>query len=196
MRNEQSEQGLTRIIDDLLEQARGGRRLSVAEGLDAFEGRVFGPVLALLGLLVITPLGLIPLFPSFCAVLIAIIAIQRLFGRRYPWIPRHFSERSVDEGRLRSSLQKARPWAQQVDRFLKPRFTGVLEGGMRRVVALVLMLLATTMPFLEIVPFAAALPALAVLLFGLALSAKDGILGTAALGASAATGWLVLQVAG
>jgi hypothetical protein len=190
--NKQSAQGLTRIIDDLLEQAQGGRRLSVAEGLDAFEGRVFGPVLALLGLLVVTPLGLIPLFPSFCALLIAVIAVQRLFGRRYPWIPRRLRERSVEESRLRSALQKARPWAQQVDRFLKPRFTGVLEGVMRRVVALVLMLLAATMPLLEIVPFAAALPALAVLLFGLALSAKDGIVGLAALAVSVATGFLVL----
>lgn len=189
-------QGLASIVDQLRERASGNQRVTVDEALEAFGGRVFGPFLALIGLVVITPLGAIPLVPSLAATLIILIAAQRVFGRRHPWIPRKLRERSVDQGKLVSALEKSRPWARRIDRILRPRLLPVLEGPMRRIIALLLIFLGATMPFLELVPFAAALPAFAVLLFGLALSTQDGFLAMAAIAGTLATAYGLFSVVG
>lgn len=53
----------------------------------------------------------------------------------------------------------------------------VLTGDVgTRVVAVLCMGLALTMPPLELMPFAAALPALAIMTFGLGISVGDGLL--------------------
>jgi hypothetical protein len=109
-------------------------------------------------------------------VMLFLIAIQRLLGRDRPWIPRQLRERSVDRGKLDRTLERAGPWGRRVDRVIKPQLTFLFGTLMSYTLAAIAVVLALPMPSLEVVPFAVAIPGTATLLFGLALTTRDGVL--------------------
>jgi hypothetical protein len=168
--------GLAETVKQLRDGVREQKQVSIQDVLHAFAGRGFGPILVLIGLIVVTPLGAIPTVPTIMAVLLFLIAIQRLIGRRRPWIPRQLRERSVDQHRLIRALDKAQPWARRVDYVIKPRLTFLFGPVIDYVLAAIGVLLALLMPPLEFIPFAGAIPGLATLMLGLALTAHDGLL--------------------
>lgn len=186
--------GLADTIAVLRQQISSEDQVRVRGVLDAFEGRAFGPILAIIGLIVVTPIGAIPLVPTLMGSLLFLIAIQRLFGRTYPWIPKRLRDRSVEQRRLDNVLKAAEPWARRIDRMIKPRLTFMFNDAMGYVLAAIVVGLALSMPPLEVVPFAAAIPAGATLLFGLALTAQDGLL--ALLGIAGATATAGVLIAG
>ncbi|MEQ8212022.1 MAG: exopolysaccharide biosynthesis protein [Lacipirellulaceae bacterium] len=175
---------LTDVIDQLEEKAGEDGELTVQDALDEFAGRVFGPLLVIPAMVVVTPLGAVPTIPTAMAVFIVLIASQALFGKKYPWLPNLITERSVEESQLKESMKKFRPWAKWIDAVLKPRLKWLVEGPMKYVIALVCLLMAAAIPPLELAPFACFIPGSAVLLLGLAMMAKDGLAGALGLVAS------------
>ena len=74
---------------------------------------------------------------------------------------------------------------------VKPRVTWLATGGADRALAAACMLVALTIPPLEIVPFAGSFSWAAIAAFGLALMAHDGVLAMIALAFSGGAGYLV-----
>ncbi|MEQ8849572.1 exopolysaccharide biosynthesis protein [Botrimarina sp.] len=187
MAEEEEPKSLTDIVDDL-EGAAGGdgdsSDLSVQDALDEFAGRLFGPLLVIPGLVLMTPLGTIPTLPTTMGVFVILVAGQALFGRKYPWLPGLIAERSVDEQKFEESMEKARPWLEWVDRFTGQRMPYMVKGPMKYVVAAVCVVMGCTMPPLELVPFACVVPGAAIMLLGLAVTAQDGLLALVGLIAS------------
>lgn len=180
---------ITSVLDGLEEQTRDATIVRVADILEAFSGRLFGPLLLLPALIVISPLGVIPLVPTAMAVLLALISGQGLLGRGQPWVPRQLRERSVERERLQHAFSRLRPWTQRIDRLTRPRLEVLVTGPMQPVLILIVLLLAGVMVPLEVLPFAAALPALSIALLAIAMLGQDGLLG--ALGFAAGGGSLV-----
>ncbi len=180
-------QGLAATLQELRDEIRATDRVSVQAVLRAFRGRVFGPVLALIGMIVLTPLGGVPGVPTLMAMLLFLIAVQRLIGLTHPWIPRQLRERSVDQDKLCRALERCEPWARRIDKGLRPRMTWMLDDFMAYVLAAILVAVALMIPPLELVPFAAAVPGAATLLFGLALTARDGLVALLGVFTAAAT---------
>lgn len=176
---------LSDVIDELREDLHGDQ-VSVEDIMDAFAGRLFGPVIVLPALFALTPLGAIPLVPTAIGVILILFAGQRALGRDYPWIPRFLREKSFSHEKLDDALERFGPWARRIDKVVKPRLSGLVEGAMERVVAVVVVGLALSMPPLELIPFAVFVPASGALLLGVALTARDGLL--AGLGMAAAAG--------
>lgn len=174
-----SAQGLEDVVDQLEEKAEEeDENITVREALDAFEGRTFGPLLVLPALVALTPpLGMIPFVPTIMGSIVVLIAGQYLFGRTHPWIPGFIGERSVKQKKVTSATDKSRPWAKWVDGFLGQRLQFLVEGAMERGIAAICVLVALTMPAAEFIPGLAAIPAAAILFLGLAITAKDGLLG-------------------
>lgn len=168
-------------MDRLLAETDGDVHLH--DILAAFNRRVVGPVFLVLALVLLTPLGGIPGVPTVVGLLLILVAVQQLFGRTYPWIPRQLRECGVGHERLQSAFERARPWARRIDRILKPRVTALVTGPMSYVNIVLVILLGALMPPLEVVPFAVAVPALATLLLGLGITARDGVV--------TAAGWAV-----
>jgi len=181
------------VIDHLDEQTREEEEVGVSVLLDSFGERAFGPLLLVPALLVLTPLGAIPGVPTFAALLVLLVAVQRLFGRRSPWIPRALRDREIDRERVTRALDRARPWARRIDRVAQRRWPLLVEGPMRAGVAAMTVALALSMPPLEIVPMAAALPAAGIGLFGIATTTNDGLVAVLAWAASAGAVWLVIR---
>lgn len=157
-----------------LENDTGGEVVTVSEMLNAVGRRSYGPILLLLGFISITPLTIIPGANWLLALIILLMAVQVFFGKKYPWVPSRFLKIRFPRPALNEGIEKAYPYVCQVDRFLKPRLTFLTDPPFVQVVALICIAAALLSFPLGLIPFGPVLPGLTVLLFGLALTARDG----------------------
>lgn len=182
---------LTDLIDDIDDQVDGERDLSVEDVMDAFGSRSFGPLIAIPGLMMVTPIGGVPGMPAIVASFVVLLAGQQLAGRDKPWLPRKLRERSVSKNKWDSTSEKIRPWAKRVDKLLRPRLGVLTNHAMERAISMIVIVLALTMFPLGFIPFTTAAPGTAILFFGLAFSARDGVAVILGLVATAASGYFV-----
>lgn len=177
MATQKQPQNLEDLLDELDQCAdRSGDKVSVEEIMDAVGRRSFGPLLLIAGLLGMTPVAAVPGAPTVIAVIILLMSVQLLFGRKTVWLPRFLLKLAVKAEKLKKGVRVARKPARFVDRLIKPRLQGLTRPLADRLVALACTLLAIATPPLELLPFVAFFPAMAVAVFGLGLIARDGVL--------------------
>ncbi|MFD2739701.1 exopolysaccharide biosynthesis protein [Sulfitobacter aestuarii] len=164
------------VLDTLDRIAEEKRKVSIGDVTEALGGRGFGPLITLPALLVMTPLGGIPLVPSLMALLIALFALQVVAQRSRLWLPDWLERRSVDDGKIEKSVNKLRGAARWIDRHFGNRLEVLTRQPAPPVAACIVLLLCVFVPFAEMIPFAAILPMGAVALIGLALTLRDGVL--------------------
>lgn len=167
---------IVEITDELKELAEGDDETTLGEVVDAFGNRGQGPLLILPSMLVLTPLGGIPLLPTIMAVVVVLFAGQMLIGKEGVSLPRFLRERGVSGDKVASVCQKIRPLAKWLDGWFHGRLRKLVTPVFVRVAAAFCILLAVLVPPLEVVPFASAAPMAAILLFGLAITVQDGLL--------------------
>ncbi len=184
------------MIDRVLDSTEGEDDISVGDVLDAFSDRLFGPLLVVPALALISPVGAIPGAPIVLAVMLVLLAGQKLVGLDRPWLPQKLTKRSVSRDTLESAMGKLRPWAKRIDALIRPRLTVLAEGPAVYVAAALVVVLAVAIVPIGLIPFAVAAPGGAILLIGLALTARDGLLAILALALTAASGWLVMTALG
>lgn len=151
-----------------------GETVTVGDLLNAVGRRSYGPVLLLLGFIAISPLTIIPGANFLVAFVTLIFTIQMVFGRKYPWIPKKALEFSFQRKHMIMGVAAADKYVAQVDRFLKPRLTFLTQAPFAQLVALACAGAALITFPLGFVPFGPFVPSLAILLFGLAITARDG----------------------
>jgi len=151
-----------------------GDTVTVGDLLNAVGRRSYGPVLLLLGFIAISPLTIIPGANVLVALITLIFAIQMAVGRHYPWIPRQALDFSFPRKHLIAGVAVADKYVAQIDRFLKPRLTFLTQAPFAQLVALACVGAALVTLPLSFVPLGPVIPSLAVLLFGLAITARDG----------------------
>lgn len=166
---------LTAVLDHMDDKVHGDKA-TIGDVLDAFGGRGYGPILLALALVELLPTGAIPGVPTMLAILIILIAGQLALGRSSPWIPGKLRQRGFSEAKFKKARSKIRPFTRRLDKVIKPRLTRFAGPFSARLVGVVCILLACTMPPLELIPFASSAPSSAVALFGIGLSAKDGLI--------------------
>lgn len=151
-----------------------GENVSVGDLLNAVGRRSYGPVLLLLGFIAISPLTIIPGATVLVALVTLLFALQMVIGRPYPWIPRRALEFSFPRKHLIQGVAMADRYVAQVDRFLKPRLTFLTNAPFVQIVALACVGAALVTLPLSFIPLGPVIPSFAVLLFGLAITARDG----------------------
>lgn len=176
MPDDNNPDSLTDVADELEDKASEDGDLTVQDALDEFAGRLFGPLLVVPGLIVMTPVGGIPLVPTIMGVFVLLVAGQSLAGRKHPWLPGVIAERGVSQEKFEKSIEKMRPWLEWVDKYTARRLEWMVSGPMKYVLAVICMAMGLTMPPLELIPWGCAIPGGAILLMGLAITARDGLL--------------------
>jgi hypothetical protein len=151
-----------------------GETVSVGDLLNAVGRRSYGPVLLLLGFIAISPLTIIPGASVLVALITLIFALQMAVGRPYPWIPKKALDFSFPRKHMVQGVAVADKYVVQVDRFLKPRLTFLTNAPFVQIVALACVGAALVTLPLSFVPLGPLIPSLTVLLFGLAVTARDG----------------------
>lgn len=181
-----SPRGLVDLLDSIEDAARGKDRVSTRVVVHAVGERSFGALLVIPGLVTLAPIiGDIPGVPTLMALLVALVAVQMLFGRQHFWLPAWLLNRSVAHDKVSRVIGWLRPVARFLDRISKGRLTAITHGAGVRLIALACAMIAAAMPPMEIIPFSANAAGAALTLFGLALIAHDGLLA-----------WLGLAVSG
>lgn len=168
-------ESLEGLLDALDGAGEGDGPVSVDDIDDALGQRSFGPVLLTAGLIGLTPLGGVPGVPTALALIVALTSIQLFLGREGFWLPGFIRERSIKRERFDKAIGFLRKGARWVDRVLRARLTWLVDPPMTRVIALVCVLIALTMPPLEVIPFANTATTAALSVFGLGLLARDGL---------------------
>ncbi|MDX1635937.1 MAG: exopolysaccharide biosynthesis protein [Marinobacter sp.] len=154
----------------------GARYVSVGRMMDAVGRRSFGPVLLLVGLILITPLSGLPGMPTLSGLLVLITLSQLLLGHEHIWLPDWILRREVPRARLMRGLTLLHPLARLLDGISQPRLTVLVKGLGLDVMAVVCVFLGFVMPVTEIIPFSASLVGVALMAFGLAMIARDGLI--------------------
>ncbi len=190
-KTDQNEAPLEEIVDEAIDQS-DGEKISMAALLDAWGDRSYGPLFIVLGFMGGTPLAAIPGAAAVVGVVIAALALQMALGKTHPWLPGFILKRSIREKDLRKIRKKTEPALRFLDRLITERLTWATGKAMRRAAAIFITALGILMVPFDAIPFAVAAPAWAVVLFGLAITARDGLVMLLALAACLAIAWLAV----
>lgn len=167
---------LEQMLDRLERGVGEDERVTVKTMLSAAGSRSFAPALLLAGLIMFSPLSGIPGLPSVAALLVLLIAGQMLLGRSYFWLPTFIETRSVSRRKFEVMLRWLNPIARFIDRLLKPRLTQLTQGPGTVLITLVCMIVALSVPPLEIFPFLASAAGAILVLLSLSMIANDGVM--------------------
>lgn len=170
---------LQSLLDRVSEECRldrGAESIAIGDLLTTVGRRAYGPLLLLIGLFGISPLTAIPGLTWLSALLVLLVAGQMALGRQTPWLPKKALSVEVSRQLVRKGVVAARPWAKRIDAFIAPRLTFLSAPPFVNLVALVCVLAALVTFPLGVIPFAPLAPGLAVVLFGLGITARDGVL--------------------
>lgn len=165
---------LTGVLDALDEKAEG-ERITLDSMIDAIGERGFGPLILAAALVELMPTGGIPGIPTLVALTVIAFSVQLLAGRKQPWFPQILRRRGLSRKKFYKGRNALKVVTKRVDRLFKPRLQVLVGAGGARMVGLVCILLAMTMPPLEIIPWLSYIPASAIALLAAGLSTRDGL---------------------
>ncbi|WP_134498281.1 exopolysaccharide biosynthesis protein [Microvirga pakistanensis] len=149
-----------------------GERLTVRDIMTVLQDRAFALLIVLLGLPNCLPMP--PPIPLVCGLLLALVAIQIVFGRDAPWLPGQLLNRSLSRSDVERAVERAVPAFRKLERFSRPRMTFLDTPVAMRVMGVVILLMALGLLFAP--PFVGQIPlGLAVCLVGLGLVERDGL---------------------
>ena len=160
---------LTGVLDALDEKAEG-ERITIGAMVDAIGERGFGPLMVEL-----MPTGGIPGIPTAVALTVIAFAVQLLAGRKQPWFPEILRRRGLSRKKFYKGRDALKVVTKRVDRLFKHRLHIFVGAVGARMVGLVCILLAMTMPPMEIIPWLSYIPAAAIALLAAGLSTRDGL---------------------
>lgn len=171
------ENGLVHVMDDLhaVANGSGGPKIVLGELLDKVGERSHGAMILVPALIALLPTGGIPTVPTIMAALIVLIALQMAFSPDHIWLPRRLRLFSISNSKLQNGVSRVRPYASKLSWLFKARLTFINEKPFLYLVVLALLVMAATMPPLELLPFAAAAPSFVMTLIGLGLTTDDGL---------------------
>ncbi|MDP4605756.1 MAG: exopolysaccharide biosynthesis protein [Erythrobacter sp.] len=163
------------VVDGIKQIASDQDEVAIGDLIRTFGDRSFAPLMLVLALVGISPVGGVPTVPTILAGCIALIAGQRLFGRDHMWLPQFITRRGVNSDKLTKGSATLDKIAGVLDKVAKKRIAALAGPMARRVVAGLIVALCLAMPMLELVPFAAAIPFLAIAVLSLAIMVRDGL---------------------
>lgn len=170
-----SESRLADLLEKLVDRT-DGKETTIGELLDALGSRSFGPMLLLPAVIAVAPTGAIPGMSIITGTIIFLVSAQVLLSSDHIWLPRSVTSFSFSRDRLKSMIEKAKPWADCFSRFFYERMTFLIDPPAIYPIAIICMLLAASMFPLALLPFAVAMPASSIVLFALGLTMRDGLL--------------------
>ena len=149
-----------------------GERLTVRDIMGVLQDRAFALLIVLLALPNCLPMP--PPIPLVCGLLLALVAVQIVYGRPTPWLPNTLLNRSIASVDVERAVTRALPVFRRLERFSRPRMTFLDTPFAMRLMGLVILVMAFGLLFAP--PFVGQIPmGLAICLVGLGLVERDGI---------------------
>lgn len=169
------EEPLETLLDEAIAEA-DGEKMRIQDLFAAYGTRSFGPLIAILGLIAASPIGAIPGLPAALGVLISLMSVQLLAGRKDPWVPDRIKHLGVKRKKAEDFRENYDKWLSRIDNFISPRLEWAAGPTAQWLAAFFCIGLSVLMVPLEAIPFAVSVPAAAIMMFGLGLTSRDGLL--------------------
>ncbi|MBM2576213.1 exopolysaccharide biosynthesis protein [Jannaschia sp. Os4] len=167
-------EGVVEQIDAVVEE---NEQVSVRDVVQGLGERSFGPILLVTAVAMILPVGMIPGVPAVIGAILAVVGWQVLNGRDGIRLPDFIAKRCVPADKLEASVEKAKPWARKLGDLAGHRWEGLTQSGaVLHASGVVLMVIGATMVALGAIPGLPAALAVPVAVYGLGLTANNGVL--------------------
>ena len=170
---------LGKLVDEMEARVQSGEKVSIGLVQNIAGHRAAGPMLLLPALLIVSPLSIIPGLPTLVGLNTVLVAGQVALGRKRIWLPRWLRDRCISAQHAQKLLKFLRPVTRVADGMIKQRAEALTGGVMRRVGAVVCMVVGAIMPVMEFVPFTSTWAGAVIAIYGLAITARDGLLALA-----------------
>jgi len=149
-----------------------GGTISVGEIAAALQDRAFGPCILLFSL----P-GCVPGFPIMTSIFgppMAFFGWQIASGAHRPWLPKFVSEKTLKRQTIARFVDKAERYVAWFETLCRPRWEGVLENWVERLMGALVILFAICV----IIPLPGTnlIPCLAISIMALGFMQRDGVM--------------------
>ncbi len=185
---------LSALLDHFVEATDGQSQVAIGDLMDSLSSRSHGPMLLFPAVIAISPLGMIPGMSVVTGTLIILIAAQMMVFSSRPWIPQRLARFEFSRDKLKSGVEKTQRWVRWFEKVIRPRLEFLASGGMVYPIAIMSILLALSFYPLAVVPFGVFAPGLAITLFGLGLTARDGVLVLVGFGLTGVAAYIIWTV--
>ena len=182
--NNKEDTPLQSVLEQVAATLDGGDSVDLKTVVEAFGNRSFGPIMILCGLCMMTPLGALPGIPPAFGMIVIVFALQLLFRRKTPWMPEILRKVKIPADKLLKVQKKVQPVLAKIDGIIRPRMKWAATGPMQALISVFAIILSLTFFPLGMFPFGVVAPATIILLFGLGITARDGVLTLLGLGLS------------
>lgn len=193
MAYDMDEPSLSRVLDTL-EETADEDRVTVDSILEGFGDRSLAPILLVPALITATPISGIPGVPTITGLIVGLIVVQMLMGRKTLWVPRMIGTRSLSSDKLIKAVTFLRKPVGWLDRMMKPRLSWLAKRPWNYLALATCLLIAVTTPVMELLPFVITIAAVAIGIFAAGILMRDGLvilLGYAVTIGVAFTAWSV-----
>jgi hypothetical protein len=167
---------LGRLVTKVEARVEAGDDISIGLIQELAGQRAAGPMLLIPALIVISPLSIVPGLPTLVGINTVLVAGQMAMGHDRFWLPKWLTGRSIPAKWADKLLTFLRPVSQVTDGVVRRRMKFLTSAPVRRVGAMVCVLVGAIMPFLEFIPFTSTVAASIIAVFALAITARDGLL--------------------
>ncbi|MGK7651307.1 exopolysaccharide biosynthesis protein [Roseovarius sp. B08] len=165
-----------RLMQRLHDLAQDREVVSIACLTREIGAQGHAPLLMVAAVFMILPIGMIPGIGGALGVIVAIIGLQMLLGRKGLWMPAPLGRRKINAERIRTATQQIRPAADWIRRHLHPRWEMLSNGNISlSLIAVLLIVTGASLLILGAIPVATPLIGLPVAVFAVGLLGRDGM---------------------
>lgn len=160
----------TQVIEDVVSNSSADR-IPVRDLVEAMESVGFGLAMMVFAFGVIIPMP--PPIPGIISIPLMIFSLQMIAGYASPKLPKKFSDMSVKRSILAILVKKSVPYIRKVERFLRPRWSFMINQTAERIIGIFTLLFSFFV--LLPLPLSNFIPGLGVLIISFGLLGKDGL---------------------
>lgn len=169
--------------------------VSVGEIVEAEQSVSLLPLLMLPAVALVSPLSGIPLFSSAMGIMISLVSLQIVAGRRTVWLPRWIRNLWANGHHVQNAFNWVKPFTRWLDQHTNARLRGLSRMPFVLVPQVLCLFSGLIIPFLELVPFSSSLIGLGVTLLALGMLARDGVILLLACIPYAGAGLIIFSIA-
>ncbi|TFZ04828.1 exopolysaccharide biosynthesis protein [Ramlibacter rhizophilus] len=161
---------------DQLESSADGDSVTVAEIVEKLGHKSFAALMLIFSLVSTSPASAIPGLTATVAVIVFILVVQMIVGRKCVWLPGFITHRRLSTQKLCKGIGWLRKPVHFVERFLKARYTFLLHRPWLLLPLILILGLTLFMPFMEVIPTSGSIASAVIAFFAAGLLTRDGVL--------------------
>jgi hypothetical protein len=174
----------TRALSEVLEQlesAAHDESIPVREVVEHLGHKSFASLMLVFSLISTSPASAIPGITATVGVIVFLLALQMIVGRKCVWLPDFVARRHMSVSKLCKGIHWLRKPVRFLERFLRPRLTFLLHRPWIFVPLGLILALTLVMPVLEAIPTSGSIASAVIAIFAAGLLTHDGALVAASL---------------